>query len=107
MQNKNQDGRSINYTPPADVKGGDLVVFADMVAVASTDIKAEELGACEAEGVFDLPKGSTLAFAQGQAVYTSADGTLSASSGENIIRAGVAWEEAAAAAPTVSVKINA
>lgn len=106
MQNSIQNGNTMDHTPSADVKGGDLIVFANMVAVAITDIPSGTIGALDTVGVKDLPKGN-IAFAQGQAVYTAADGTLSASSGENIIRAGVAWADAAGGDATVAVKINA
>lgn len=105
MQNSIQNGNTMDYTPSADVTGGDLIVFANMVAVAITDIPAGAIGALETVGVKDLPKGN-IAFAQGQAVYVATDGTLSASSGENIIRAGVAWADAAGGDATVAVKIN-
>ncbi|MCL1915679.1 MAG: DUF2190 family protein [Desulfovibrionaceae bacterium] len=107
MQNSVRQGRSIDYTPTDDVKGGDLVVFPAMVAVASTDIPAGALGACEAEGVFELPKDST-ALAQGQAVFVAANGaSVTATAGEGALRAGVAWSEAAGSADVVAVKINA
>jgi len=105
MQNSIQQGRSINITPTADIKGGDLVLFPAMVAVASTDIAAGQLGACETEGVFELPKDGT-AFAQGQAVYAKTDGTVTATVDDEI-RAGVAWADAAGTDDTVPVKINA
>lgn len=105
MQNKIQDGRSIEYTASADVAGGDLIVFAAMVAVAATDIESGETGACETVGVFELPKDAT-AFAQGQAVYAKADGTVTATSGEGTIPAGKAWTAAAGGDGAVAVKIN-
>lgn len=105
MQNSIQNGNTMDYTPGADVKGGELVVFANMVAVAITDIPAGGVGALATVGVAELPKGG-IAFAQGQAVYAAADGTLSASSGENIIRAGVAWADASGSDAAVAVKIN-
>ena len=105
MQNQIRQGRSINYTPSADVVGGALVVFPNMVAVASTDIAAGELGACEAEGVFELPKDSS-AFAQGAQVYAKADGTVTSTATSNT-PAGKAWVAAKAADKTVIVKINA
>ena len=105
MQNSIQNGNTLDYTPTADITGGDLVVFANMVGVAVTDIPTGATGTLTTVGVVELPKG-TIAFAQGQAVYAAADGTLSASSGENIIRAGVAWADAAGNDATVAVKLN-
>lgn len=56
MQNSRSMGRCIHHTPGKAVLGGELVVLTGMVAVASTDIPANEEGACEVEGVFALPK---------------------------------------------------
>jgi predicted RecA/RadA family phage recombinase len=114
MQNSKRSGRCIDYTPSADVTGGSLVLFPSMVAVAGTDIPAGKLGACEAEGVFELPKGNTTAFAQGQVVYIKPDGafTTDADNGASTntvyyLRVGVVWEASASGATHVRVKINA
>lgn len=106
MQNSIRQGRSLDFTPTADVQGGDLIAFPHMVAVAATDIAAGAVGACEAVGVFDLPKDGT-AVAQGQAVFVvDGSGTVTASGTGNALRAGVAWADAAGSAGTVAVKIN-
>lgn len=51
-----QEGKSIDYTPQADVTAGDVVVVGDLVAVAKIDIAAGQLGALAIEGVFEVPK---------------------------------------------------
>lgn len=106
MQNSIRNGRSIDYTPAADVKGGDLIVFPAMVAVAITDIPTEGVGALSTEGVFDLKKDGT-AFSQGQAVYAKPDGTVTATSDSNTVPAGKCWAAAAGGDAAVAVKINA
>ena len=50
------DGRSIDYTPGADVSAGDVVVQNDLVGIAKLDIASGVLGALAVTGVFDLPK---------------------------------------------------
>ena len=50
------DGKSIDYTPSADVTAGDVVVQEDLVGVAKFDIASGVLGALAVEGVFDFPK---------------------------------------------------
>lgn len=105
MQNQIQNGSTIEYTPGVDVRGGDLIIFPGMVAVAITDIPAGSVGAAETEKVHELPKDST-AFAQGQTVYARADGTVTATSGENTVPAGKCWASADGNAATVAVKIN-
>lgn len=106
MQNSIQNGTTIEYTPAADITGGDLIVFPAMVAVAITDIPIGGTGALSTEGVFDLKKDAT-AFSQGQAVYAKGDGTVTATSGENTVPAGKCWADAAGGDATVAVKINA
>lgn len=103
MLNKISAGRAIHVTARADISGGELVVMAGMVAVASTDIRKGELGACEVEGVFELPKGAG-AIEQGAPVYLGADNKVTAMSGDTFL--GVAWADAGAQAATVDVKIN-
>ena len=76
-----------------------------MVAVASTDIPADTLGALEAEGVFDLPKDGT-ALAKGQAVFATAAGVVTATESGNT-PAGKAWADAAGYDANAQVKINA
>jgi len=65
------DGKSIDYTPSADVTAGDVVVQEDLVGVAKLDIAADALGALAIDGVFDFPKatGGGSAIAAGALVY--------------------------------------
>ena len=65
------DGKSIDYTPSADVTAGDVVVQGDLVGVAKLDIAADALGALAVAGVFDFPKatGGGSAIAAGAIVY--------------------------------------
>lgn len=106
MQNKVQDGWCIDCTAAEDVNGGGLIVLGGMVAVAFTNIPKGETGACEATGVFELPNVAGTAIKQGDKVYAKAEGSITTTATGNTY-AGVAWEAAAANAPTVLVKINA
>jgi predicted RecA/RadA family phage recombinase len=65
------DGRSIDYTPGADVAAGDVVVQSELVGVAVRPIAANELGALAVAGVFDVAKagGAGVTFAIGNKVY--------------------------------------
>jgi predicted RecA/RadA family phage recombinase len=105
MRNSKRIGRCVDYTATEDVMGGDLVAFPGFVGVASTDIPAGESGACEVEGVFELPKVAG-AIAQGTVLYLNgaAVTAVKPASGEGFV--GVAWEDAAAAATTVEARIN-
>ena len=68
------DGKSIDYTPTANVAAGDVVVQGALVGMAKLDIAANELGALAVTGVFDLPKaaGAGTAIAAGKKVYWDA-----------------------------------
>ena len=74
-------GRCIHHTPGKAVLGGELVVLTGMVAVASTDIPANEEGACEVEGVFALPKKASETPKQGDPLYLASDNTLTKTPG--------------------------
>jgi predicted RecA/RadA family phage recombinase len=50
------DGRTIDYTPTADVAAGAVVVQGELVGVAKVPIAANALGALAVVGVFDFPK---------------------------------------------------
>ncbi len=52
------NGKSIDYTPSADVSAGDIVIQGKTVGVAKLDIAANELGALATTGVFDVTKAS-------------------------------------------------
>lgn len=81
-----QDGKSIDYTPQADVAAGDVVVVGDLVAIAKLDIVAGKLGALAIEGVFEVPKEAAAAdkaIAFGTKVYWNAtDKRVETSAGE-------------------------
>ena len=65
------DGKSIDYTPGADVSAGAVVVQNDLVGIAKLDIASGILGALAVTGVFDVPKtaGVGEAIATGAKVY--------------------------------------
>ena len=66
-----QFGNSIDYTPGSAVDGGDVVVLAELVAVAEVDIAANTLGALAVTGIFDFNKtaGGGSAIAAGDVVF--------------------------------------
>ena len=68
------DGKSIDYTPGADVSAGDVVVQGDLVGIAKLDIASGALGSLAVVGVFDLPKatGGGTAITAGAKVYWDA-----------------------------------
>ncbi|WP_297218073.1 DUF2190 family protein [uncultured Desulfovibrio sp.] len=104
MQNAYSMGRCIHHTPAKAVLGGELVVLTGMVAVASTDIPANEEGACEVEGVFALPKKAGETPKQGAPLYLAEDKTLTVTAGTQFV--GTAWADAPANDPTVLCRIN-
>ena len=68
------EGKSIDYTPGADISAGDVVVQGDLVGIAKLDIATGTLGALSVTGVFDLPKatGGGEAIDAGAKVYWDA-----------------------------------
>lgn len=47
---------AIDYTPGSAVTAGNVVVLGSVVAIATQDIAANELGSLALEGVFSVPK---------------------------------------------------
>ena len=67
-----QEGAAIDYTPGGAVSAGDVIVQADLVAIAKEDIAANELGALATSGAYFVKKDETEAFAAGQLIYWDA-----------------------------------
>lgn len=109
MATKVQNGATVDYTAGADITAGDVIVQANLVGVALSDIANGDLGALAVEGVFDFPKtGGVEAFAAGALVYWDvADdvATSDADSGTNKL-IGKAVVAATQAATSVRVKLD-
>jgi len=67
------EGNSIDYTPGSAVTGGDVVVLAGIVGVATTDIAASDLGSLSVTGLKFVPK-TTAAWVVGLPVHWNASG---------------------------------
>ena len=67
------EGNAIDYTPSVAVTGGDVVVQAGVVGVATTDIAASDLGSLSVTGLKFVPK-TTAAWTVGLPVHWNASG---------------------------------
>lgn len=69
-----QMGEAVDYTPGAEVAGGEVVVQNDLVGVTKRLIPANQQGAVHVAGVFDFPKatGVGTAIGAGKKVYWDA-----------------------------------
>lgn len=83
----------------------ELITVGSIVAVTKASVNSGEYVACDAEGVFQLPKKSAEAITQGAKVYLDDTGAVTATAGDTAV--GVAWSDESADATTVDVKINA
>jgi len=65
------DGCSVDYTPPADIAVGTVVVQGELVGVAKQAITANTTGSLALRGVFDVAKatGVGTAISAGALVY--------------------------------------
>lgn len=77
-----QPGNVIDYTAGANLTSGTAVLIGTLLAIPITDIATGETGAVQIEGVWELPKLSTAAFAPGDVL------TWDVSAGEFISGAG-------------------
>ncbi|NRA38414.1 MAG: DUF2190 family protein [Planctomycetes bacterium] len=66
-----QHGDAIDYTPPAAVFAGAVILLGDTFGVARTPIAAGQLGSLAVKGTFAFPKntGSGQAIENGKEVY--------------------------------------
>lgn len=104
-----QRGEIIDYTPDVDVKVNDVVIIGVLLAVALTDIPANETGAVSIEEVFDLPKKAGGALVAGQPVtWSVADKAFVGGAGvtNDLARGAVTIAPAAAGDTVVRVKLT-
>lgn len=99
-----QKGDTLDYTPTAEVKNGQVVSLGTRVGVAGTDIPANQPGHLHVTGVFEMKKAAG-EITQGAAVYydASADNITTTDSGN--VPAGYAAAPAKNEDTTVLVKL--
>ena len=101
-----QKGDAIDHTPAADVAAGDVVVIGKIVGVAKLDIKAGELGALALPGVYEVAKGTGVAFAAGMEVgWNASDRQAVAAGASGSVKIGHAVSLSGASDQTVLVRL--
>jgi len=102
-----QRGDAIDYTPLADVAAGDVVILSGKLAgVAKLDIKAGELGALALTGVYEVTKGTGVAFAAGMEVgWNASDRQAVAAGASGSVKIGHAVSLSGASDQTVLVRL--
>lgn len=109
--NKHSEGATIRYTNAgADISSGDVVVVNNMICIAAKDIATGETGTLFAEGAYTVPKSAGNAINQGEKVIYDVSASAFVYSGAtaatgDVSDAAVAWEDAAAGATSVVVKL--
>lgn len=89
------------------VAAGTVVVAGTFVGVVQNDIPAGDLGAIAITGVWEIPVGTGVTFAQGAPVYwNNGAGYAAAEGGEGIVYAGRAAYAAGEGATTVKVRLE-
>lgn len=108
-KNHVQHGKTLTYKNPGetDIVSGAVVVFPAGVGVALVDIPKGKSGTIQVEEVFKLPKATGTAYEFGAVAYwDTANKTVVAAEGADIVRAGFVAADAAAGGSTVHVKLN-
>ena len=101
-----QRGESIDYIPEADVAAGDIIKVGNLVGVAKLDIKAGELGALALTGVYEVAKGTGVAFAAGMEVgWNASDRQAVAAGASGSVKIGHAVSLSGASDQTVLVRL--
>ena len=101
-----QPGEVMDHTATADITAGDVVVIGQRVGVALNDIANGDVGPVQVAGVFEVPKDTAVAFAQGDLVYWDDDAGNADDTNTNPLM-GYAFDGAAETGTTVLVKLNA
>lgn len=103
-----KDGRYQPWTNAtgADVASGDVVEFADSIAVATEDIANGASGIVDTEGVYELALKAATAVSQGDQLYWDTVNDNVDKTNTNV-PCGKAYADAEAGTATVLVKLNA
>lgn len=97
-------GKKFNYTATGAVAYHDVVIAGSLVGIATKAGVSGDVIACDAEGVYAIPKLEET-ITQGAKVYLTSAKKITATASTNTY-AGIAWEAAASADATCLVKIN-
>ncbi len=76
--NKIQDGKIIAVVAGGAVVSGELKEVGKLVGVALNSAETDETYQLDTEGVYEVPKTSALALAQGAVVYSNGSGGVNA-----------------------------
>ncbi|ROR25156.1 putative RecA/RadA family phage recombinase [Comamonas sp. BIGb0124] len=109
-----QPGNVLDYvnTSGALITSGSVVAAGNLLGVALVDIKPTEMGSVQIDGVFEVPKVSGQAIAQGAAVLYDvsakafAPASAAAAAGDVSGGSAVAFDAAAAGATLVRIKFT-
>lgn len=72
MQNKTEEGKILTFTAGTSLTGGQALLVGDIFGVVEADAATGDLFALNIQGVFSLPKASSIAISQGQNVFWDA-----------------------------------
>lgn len=104
-----QRGETLDFTNNAvgatKIEANTIVALAGMIGVAGTDIAVGETGSLHVSGVYEMPKTSTNAVAQGEAVFWDGSGITEDSDSGSNTPAGYAAAAAGASADVILVKL--
>lgn len=98
-------GDILDYTAPADLHAGQLLVVGALAAVALANIPAGRTGSIRVTGVFALPKAAGTVVAMGEAAYLDGKGLLGPATAEGV-HVGAFAAEARAGETTCRVALN-
>ena len=101
-----QPGNIITVTAAANIASGDGVLVGSIFGVAATDAVAGDEVEIGTVGVYELPKLSTAAIAQGDRVAWDDTAKKIALPGVGLYPVGIATESAGNGATTVKVRLD-
>ncbi|ADP71983.1 protein of unknown function UCP030771 [Rhodomicrobium vannielii ATCC 17100] len=106
MRNYIQPGVNLTLPAPADVTSGEVIVIGSLHGIAAADAASGVDFDLVTEGVFELPKVATDAFAVGDSAYYASATKLVTSTATGNTKIGVAVTAAPNPSGTVNVKLG-
>lgn len=106
MKNYVQPGQIVPLLAPEAVSTGDGVLVGSLFGVGASDAASGTSVEVQLEGVFDLPKNTTVAFAQGDPVFWSTTDSNVTNSGLGDLEVGKAIVAANTSATAVRVRLD-
>jgi len=102
--NKIQDGKVLALVAAATIASGELILVGKLAGVADAKAETGETYQLDTEGVYEVPKTSSVVFTVGDVAYGKGDGGVNATNTNPMV--GHVVEDAGNGTTTVKVRLQ-